>query len=77
MAQHKALILFKLNSHAKTAPDSEARAKSPTDRATRENVSTWHGVERLPRHCRLRQGRNWELARLPCNGDGRETDAWD
>ena len=55
----------------------EGRAKSPTDPASGENIPTWHGAGRLPRHCRLRQGRDCELARLPCNGSGRATDARD
>jgi replication initiation protein RepC len=42
-----------------------------------EPIPTWDGAERLPRHCRLRQGRDCELARLPRNGRGRATDARD
>ena len=42
-----------------------------------ENVSTWHGAERLPRHRRLRQRRDCELARSPRNGRGCATDAGD
>ena len=53
------------------------RAKSSTDPASGENIPTWHGVGRLPRRCRLRQGRDCELARLPCNRRGRATDARD
>src|SRR5262245_11026850 len=52
----------------------DGRANSPTDRAVAETVSTWHGAGRLPRHCRLRQGRDRELARLHGNSRSRATD---
>jgi transcriptional regulator GlxA family with amidase domain len=41
MAQHKALILFKLNSHAKTAPDSGTGVKVMSQVAVSEAIDTF------------------------------------